>query len=476
MSSLRKQTATAMSSAENPSASSSFPSSSMMNSSSLHSAMAVCIAANQSASNVGAAPTAAAAGGGGGCASFSTDTKRTVRPWAELAASIPPLKVQRTDAAVPVGLVADDVLDTLARSLMNLGLETGVTRGSAPSDRCGIKGCTFVPMDGYCSVHKALETQVLSKLRDIMQFTKRFTFVKERNTMPDDDIARILGKRPDEIFVDSAYIDKIIDDLETTLPPDRGMEAIQPHLVEVAQHDLKLPNDRYLRADDTIRIVKTFERLEPYGARFPMKTLLIKSTLNLQGLIPHQDFFGHSWCYNSGQGPYIHTDMAPEDVRCTIYHSRGGGVLRPIVSNWSTSGMQGGAAAAGGGGGGGGFCSHCDSYQHDETRCPNYSTALGPDGVGIVFSPTQAQSLATARSTSSAPASAAGFHSAGWAHCPFSTLIPAPPSSPLVVTTDDATASAMGIPMTTGTGNTTTDDEDDGYAMDDDEDDADSIS
>ena len=294
--------------------------------------------------------------------SASSATIKAARPWSELVQSreapSPPHKVPRVTE--PSLVLADDVIDGLARTLMNLGLETGIVTGiGSSSDKCGVRGCKFAPTDGYCSIHKALHEAMIPKLRDLMSFAKSFTVVKERNSMSDDQIAAIIGKRPEDLFVSSTHVDTILERLEVQLPRDYGTEAISPDLLEIAQRDLGLPDDRYLRAPDTIRIVKAFERLSPYGAHFPMKSMLLKATLNLHSLVPYERFFGHSWCYHSSSGPHIHTGMDPEDIRRIVGRFRSGNVLGRPFRRFTPSGMQGGAALDSRVSGGGGGCVSC---------------------------------------------------------------------------------------------------------------------
>lgn len=279
--------------------------------------------------------------------SASTAIIKVARPWSELVQSretpSPTHKVQRVTESSLV--LADDVIDGLARTLMNLGLETGIVTGiGASSDKCGVRGCKFAPTDGYCSIHKALHEAMIPKLRNLMSFAKSFTVVKERNSMPDNEIAAIIGKRPEDLFVSSTHVDTILERLESHLPPDYGAEAIALQYQELAQRDFGLPDDRYLRATDTIRIVEAFERLSPFGARFPMKSMLLKATLNLHSLVPHERFFGHSWCYHSSSGPHIHTGMNPEDIRRIVGRFRSGYVLHTARYRYATVGLEGGAA------------------------------------------------------------------------------------------------------------------------------------
>lgn len=254
----------------------------------------------------------------------------------------------------------DDVISDIIVALMVLALDKDLIP-STRSAKCGVDECPFAPKNGFCGYHQVLHARLEPKIREILTFVKRFKVIRDRKTsMPDDQIAAILGKNPEELFVPSSLVDSILERLETELPADYGTEAIATDLLEIAQRYFRLPDDRYLRAADTIRIVEAFRRLSPAGARFPMKSMLLKATLNLHPLIPYQRFFGHSWCYHGDTGPHIHMGDSHENVRNVIARLRNGYVLRR-PSMFSCCGMQGGAAAdtPSGGGGGGRARSEC---------------------------------------------------------------------------------------------------------------------
>lgn len=295
-------------------------------------------------------------------------SNKVTRPWSELTASVskdvssPRHKVQKV-VDEPKIILAEDVIDDMARTLMNLGLEKGPVAPNPCSDKCGVRGCTFSPYEGFCSQHKALHEAMLPKIRELMAFAKNFTVARDRKTsMPDDEIAAIIGKNPEDLFVASSHVDTILQRLEMRLPPDYGTEAIAIDLQELAQRDFGLPDDRYLRAVDTIRIVEAFQRLDPHGSRFPMKSLLLKSTLNLHPLEPYERFFGHSWCYHGSSGPHISKAMAsePDNVRSVVSRWRKGYVLHPPARSYGMD-MRGGAAFPHPGAGGAGVRRPCSA-------------------------------------------------------------------------------------------------------------------
>jgi hypothetical protein len=192
--------------------------------------------------------------------------------------------------------------------------------------QCSVQDCVFFANEGCygtCSRHSIYKpVKILSFMKPVLpKVILDFIFEMSHNPSPlylrDNEIVAILGKRPEDVFVDPDLVQERVYWLEHHDLPYMGCDAI-----EYAIGVLDFTEGKYLRVEDAERIMVAIDLRDPNRyPRIAMEKAVVIKTLH-RGILP-RSMFSVGLCYHGA--PACTNKMSRECVRNIVNGCGGGG-------------------------------------------------------------------------------------------------------------------------------------------------------